>query len=284
MIRPGTDWQNDAPRILCESVAGASSTLIGTGVGVLIGGPLGPIIGNVVTSVLHPALEYSLCDGYESNSPPLDGENELPKPNTTFDVQINRTIIVDLIKPPKQIDGEIVRRIYRDDDAQDRRPGSTKFPLYEAISAGERLKNKTFGCILYQPVSDESIKLEKCNIQRGSSDLERQDKERLADFVISQKSTTLAMGVAIMSTISGGRITTGAVVGPYVLSATATAYAAFNKQMYSAPITKVPKKIEYKSCTIPPPTVDVSFSIKKDTQAKFEPFIEITSPLAGVSN
>jgi len=87
-----------------------------------------------------------------------------------------------------------------------------------------------------------------------------------------------------MSTINQGRVATGTVIGPYVLSATATAYAAFNKQLHSAPITKVPKKIEYESCTIGPPSINVPFSIKKDTQANFEPFIEITSPVAGVSN
>jgi hypothetical protein len=285
MIRPGTDWRNKAPEVLCKSVAGTSSSLIGTGISVLIGSnPIGAAIGGALASALKPALEYGLCGNYESTSPPLDGENELPKPETVLNVEIRRTIIVDLTKPPKQINREIVRRIYRDDDTENRRPGSTKFPLYKAISARESLKDKKFGCILYQPISDEPIKLEKCNIQRGSSDLERQDKERLADFVISQKSTTLAMGVAIMSTISGGAITTGAVVGPYVLSASAAGYAAFNRQMYSRPITKVPKKVEYESCTIPPPTIDVSFSIKKDTQVKFEPFIEITSPFAGVSN
>ena len=87
-----------------------------------------------------------------------------------------------------------------------------------------------------------------------------------------------------MSTINQGKVNTGIVVGPYILSATATAYAAFNKQMYSAPITKIPKGVEYESCTIPPPSIDVPFSIKKDTRVKFEPFVEITSPLAGVSN
>jgi hypothetical protein len=283
MIRPGTDWENKAPEILCESVIEVSSTLIGTGIGVLIGGPLGPIIGDVVKSALQPSLEYALCGGYETVSPPLDGENELPEPNTTLNVQISRTITVEVSKPPTQLDVEITRTIYKEDN-EFREPGSTRFPLYKAISARESLKNRKFGCILYQPVSDERIKLSKCNIQRPSNNPELDDKQRLINFVVAQESNTLATGVCIMSTINQGKVNTGIVVGPYILSATATAYAAFNKQMYSAPITKIPKGVEYESCTIPPPSIDVPFSIKKDTRVKFEPFVEITSPLSGVSN
>jgi hypothetical protein len=283
MIKPGTDWENNAPRILCESIASGGAGLFGALLGARIGGPWGTIIGAFVGSVTGPVINYGLCGDYETTSPPLDGENELPEPNTTLNVRISRTITVEISKPPKQLDVETTRTIYKEDDEL-REPGSTRFPLYKAISARESLKNRKFGCILYQPVSDEPIKLTKCNIQRPSNKPEEQDKQKLEDFILKQESSTLAMGVSIMSTISQGRVITGIVIGPYILSVTATAYAAFNKQMYSAPITKVPKKVEYESCTIPPPTVDVPFSIKKDTQAKFEPFIEITSPFAGVSN
>jgi|YNPBryunderm2012_1023409.scaffolds.fasta_scaffold14380_2 hypothetical protein len=284
MIRPGTDWENEAPRILCESVVGVgtviSSTLIGAAIG---GGPFGAAIGAIIGAASRPSLDYALCGGYESTSPPLDGENELPEPNTTLNVQISRTITVEISKPPTQLDVEITRTIYKEDN-EFKEPGSTKFPLYKAISARESLKNRKFGCILYQPVSDERIKLSKCNIQRPSNNPELDDKQRLINFVVAQESNTLATGVCIMSTINQGKVNTGIVVGPYILSATATAYAAFNKQMYSAPITKIPKGVEYESCTIPPPSIDVPFSIKKDTRVKFEPFVEITSPLAGVSN
>jgi hypothetical protein len=289
MIKPGTDWENEAPRILCESVVGVGTVISSALIGAAISGnPFGAFIGAIIGAASRPSLDYALCGGYESTSPPLDGENELPKPNTILDVQITRTITVEVSKPPIQLDARIVRTIYKDDnikpEPERRKPGSTRFPLYEAISARESLRNRKFGCILYQPVSDEPIKLRKCNIQRPNNDLETQDKERLANFITKQESKTLAMGVAIMSSIVQGRVVTGTVVGPYILSATATAYAAFNKQMYSAPITKIPKRVEYENCTIPHPTIDVPFSIKKDTQAKFEPFIEITSPLAGVSN
>jgi len=283
MIRPGTDWENNAPRIVCESVSFGGTELFSTLLGAQIGGFWGAAIGAFVGGVAGPVVRYALCGDYGITSPPLNGENELPKPNTTLNVQISRTITVEVSKPPTQLDVEITRTIYKEDDEL-REPGSTRFPLYKAISARESLKNRKFGCILYQPVSDEPIKLNKCNIQRPSNDPEEQDRQKLENFILKQESNTLAMGVAIMSTINQGKVNTGIVIGPYILSATATAYAAFNKQMYSSPITKIPKRVEYESCTISPPTVDVAFSIKKDTQAKFEPFIEITSPLAGVSN
>jgi hypothetical protein len=296
MIRPGTDWENNTPRILCETLAeGGAETfgaLLGARLGTLsrlpFGGIYGAAVGTIIGAAASPAINYILCGGYETTSQPLDGENELPESNVVFNLKLTRTIITEVSKPPVQLDTEIVRKIYKDDDTEvefeERRPGSTRFPLYKAISARESLKRRKFGCILYQPVSDEPIKLKKCNIQRPSNNLEARDKERLADFIIKQESTSLGMGVAIMSTISQGRITTGTVIGPYILSATATAYAAFNKQMYSSPITKIPKKVEYENCDIPHPTIDVGFSIKRDSQAKFEPFIEITSPFAGVSN
>jgi len=233
MIRPGTDWENKAPEILCESISGVGVAVGSALLGTYIGGVPGAIIGAVAQALAGPSLEYALCGGYETVSPPL---------------------------------------------------GSTRFPLYKAISARESLKNRKFGCILYQPVSDERIKLSKCNIQRPSNNPELDDKQRLINFIVAQESNTLATGVCIMSTVIGGRINTGIVVGPYILSATATAYAAFNKQMYSAPITKIPKGVEYESCEIPAPSIDVGFSIKKDTRVKFEPFVEITSPVAGVSN
>lgn len=282
MIRPGTDWENKAPEILCESVSGIGAAIGSALLGTYIGGAAGAIIGAVAQALVSPSLEYALCGGYETVSPPLDGENELPEPNLTFNLEINRKIKTEVYEPPKQINSEIARRIYEDDEL--REPGSTKFPLQKAISARESLKNRKFGCILYQPVSDERIKLSKCNIQRPSNNPELDDKQRLINFVIAQESNTLATGVAIMSTIIQGKVNTGIVVGPYILSATATAYAAFNKQMYSAPITKIPKGVEYESCTIPPPSIDVPFSIKKDTRVNFEPFVEITSPLSGVSN
>jgi len=284
MIRPGTDWQNEAPRILCESTSSGLAGLLGGLAGLGIGGPWGVLIGRVLGGLSAPAINYGLCGNYGSSSTPLDGENQLPEPNTVLDVKVTRTITVEISKPPKQLNERIARRIYKDESREPRGPGSTRFPLYRAISAGESLRNKKFGCILYQPVSDEPIKLDKCNVQTSSSNLEEEDKKRLAEFIVEQKSVTLAMGVAIMSTMSQGRVGTGIVIGPYILSATATAYAAFNKQLYSAPITKVPKKVEYRSCTIPPPSINVPFSIKKDTQVNFEPFIEITSPLGGVSN
>jgi hypothetical protein len=283
MIRPGTDWENKAPEILCESISGVGVAVGSALLGTYIGGVPGAIIGAVAQALAGPSLEYALCGGYETVSPPLDGENELPEPNTTLNVQINRTITVEVSKPPTQLNVETTRTIYKEDDEL-REPGSTRFPLYKAISARESLKNRKFGCILYQPVSDEPIKLSKCNIQRPSNNPELDDKQRLINFVIAQESNTLATGVAIMSTINQGKVNTGIVVGPYILSATATAYAAFNKQMYSAPITKIPKGVEYESCTIPPPSIDVPFSIKKDTRVKFEPFVEITSSLSGVSN
>ena len=283
MIRPGTDWENNAPRIVCESVSSGGTGLFSALLGAQIGGFWGAAIGAFVGGVAGPVVRYALCGNYGTTSPPLNGENKLPEPNTTLNVQISRTITVEISKPPTQLDVEITRRIYKEDN-EFREPGSTRFPLYKAISARESLKNRKFGCILYQPVSDEPIKLNKCNIQRPSNNPEEQDRQKLEDFILKQESNTLAMGVAIMSTISQGRVITGIVIGPYILSATATAYAAFNKQMYSSPITKIPKRVEYESCTISPPTVDVPFSIKKDTRVKFEPFIEITSPLAGVSN
>jgi hypothetical protein len=282
MIRPGTDWENKAPEILCESVTGVGAAISSALLGAYIGGAAGAIIGAIAQALVSPSLEYALCGGYETVSPPLDGENELPEPNLTFNLEVNRKIKTEVYEPPKQINSEISRRIYEDDEL--REPGSTKFPLQKAISARESLKNRKFGCILYQPVSDERIKLSKCNIQRPSNNPELDDKQRLINFVVAQESNTLATGVCIMSTINQGRVNTGIVVGPYILSATATAYAAFNKQMYSAPITKIPKGVEYESCTIPPPSIDVPFSIKKDTRVKFEPFVEITSSLSGVSN
>ena len=282
MIRPGTDWENKAPEILCESVTGIGAAIGSALLGTYIGGAAGAIIGAVAQAIVGPSLEYALCGGYETVSPPLDGENELPEPNLTFNLEIDRKIKTEVYEPPKQINSEIARRIYEDDEF--REPGFTKFPLQKAISARESLKNRKFGCILYQPVSDERIKLSKCNIQRPSNNPELDDKQRLINFVVAQESNTLATGVCIMSTINQGKVNTGIVVGPYILSATATAYAAFNKQMYSAPITKIPKGVEYESCTSPPPSIDVPFSIKKDTKVKFEPFVEITSPLSGVSN
>ena len=296
MIRPGTNWENNTPRILCESVALGAAQGAGLWAGAQIGGlfgaaggPAGAIAGAILGAAFAPAFIYDLCGGYyETTSSPLEGENKLPEPNLTFNLQVSRTITVEVSKPPVQLDVRIVKTIYKDDniepEPEQRKPGSTRFPLYKAISARESLKNRKFGCILYQPVSDEPIKLKRCSIQKPSNNPEKQDKERLADFIVKQESNTLAMGVAIMSSIVQGRVVTGTVVGPYILSATATAYAAFNKQMYSAPITKIPKKVEYESCRIPPPTIDVGFSIKKDVYAKFEPFIEITSPLGGVSN
>jgi hypothetical protein len=283
MIRPGTDWENKAPEILCESISGVGVAVGSALLGTYIGGVPGAIIGAVAQALAGPSLEYALCGGYETTSPPLDGENELPEPNITFNLEVDRTIKTEVYEPPKQINSEIVRRIYKEDD-EPKGPGFTKFPLQKAISARESLKNRKFGCILYQPVSDERIKLSKCNIQRPSNNPELDDKQRLINFIVAQESNTLATGVCIMSTVIGGRINTGIVVGPYILSATATAYAAFNKQMYSAPITKIPKGVEYESCEIPAPSIDVGFSIKKDTRVKFEPFVEITSPVAGVSN
>jgi len=283
MIRPGTDWENKAPEILCESISGVGVAVGSALLGAYIGGAAGAFIGTIVGALSGPSLEYALCGGYETTSPPLDGENELPKPNITFNLEVDRTIKTEVYEPPKQINSEIVRRIYKEDD-EPKGPGFTKFPLQKAISARESLKNRKFGCILYQPVSDERIKLSKCNIQRPSNNPELDDKQRLVNFIVAQESNTLATGVCIMSTVIGGRINTGIVVGPYILSATATAYAAFNKQMYSAPITKIPKGVEYESCTIPPPSINVPFSIKKDTRVKFEPFVEITSSLSGVSN
>jgi hypothetical protein len=284
MLRPGTDWENNAPRVLCESLAALTSESVGTLVRTRIPGPWGSVIGSIIAAITNPAFIYALCGNYETTSPPLSGENRLPESNLTFSLQAERTIKVEVYKPPKQLSEEISRKVYSDDDTTTPRPGFTSFPLYKAISARESIRNRKFGCILYQPVSDEPLKLSKCNIQRPSSNLEEQDKQRLLDFVVRQKSTTLAMGAAIMSTINQGKVTTGVVIGPYTLSATAAAYAAFNKQMYSAPITKVPKGVEYESCTIPPPSIDAPLSIRKDTSAKLEPFIEITSPLAGVSN
>jgi hypothetical protein len=283
MLRPGTDWENNAPRILCESIAALASEALGSWIGSQIGGPYGEAIGRIIEKALNPAISYALCGNYGTTSPPLEGENELPESNLTFDLRASRTIKVDVYKPPSQLKPEISRRVYSD-DSEETKPASTKFPLYKAISARESLKNRKFGCILYQPVSDEPIKLSKCNIQTTGDYSERRDQQKLADFIVKQKSNTLAMGVAIMSTINQGKVTTGVVVGPYVLSATAAAYAAFNKQMYSAPITKVPKGVRYESCTIPPPSINVPFSIKGDAPAKLEPFIEITSPVAGVSN
>ena len=285
MIRPGTDWDDKAPEILCKSSAAGISALIGAGIGLGISPNIvGGIAGSVIGSAISPAFEYALCGDYGSTSPPLDGENELPESNVVFNIGLTRTIKVEVLKPPKQLDVEIVRRTYNKDDEEEIKPGSTRFPLYKAISARESLKKRKFGCILYQPVSDEPMKLSRCNIQRTNNDIELQDKQRLADFIIKQESKTLGMGVAIMSSMIQGRIATGTVIGPYILSATATAYAAFNKQMYSSPITKVPKRVEYESCAIAAPSIDIPFSIKKDTQAKFEPFIEITSPLGGASN
>jgi hypothetical protein len=283
MLRPGTDWENNAPRVLCESFAGLLSELLGSLIGSRIGGPYEEAVRDIVENVINPAISYALCGDYGTTTSPLEGENELPESNLTFNLQATRTLKVDVYKPPSQLSPEISRRVYSD-DSEERTPGYTKFPLYRAISARESIKNRKFGCILYQPVSDEPMKLSKCNIQTVGDYFERRDQKRLADFIMKQKSNTLAMGVAIMSTLNQGRVTTGVVVGPYVLSATATAYAAFNKQMYSAPITKVPKGVQYESCTIPPPSIDVSFSIKRDAPAKLEPFIEITSPVAGVSN
>jgi len=278
MLRPGTDWENNAPRVLCESFSVLVSELLSPLIESQFPSPLKPILGRILGDVLAPAISYALCGDYGTTSPPLDGENELPESNLTFGIRLTRKIKAEVYKPPSQLKPEISTKIYSDE------PASTKFPLYKAVSARESLKNKKFGCILYQPVSDEPMKLKKCNIQRPSIDLERLDQKRLADFIVKQKSNTLATGVAIMTTMNRGRITTGVVVGPYVLSATAVAYAAFNKQMYSAPITKVPKRVEYEECTMPAPSIDVPFSIKGDAPPKLEPFIEITSPLAGVSN
>jgi len=72
MIRPGTDWQNEAPRILCDSASSGLAELLGSLVGAGIGGFWGAIIGNVVGAATGPAINYGLCGDYGSSSTPLD--------------------------------------------------------------------------------------------------------------------------------------------------------------------------------------------------------------------